>query len=116
MKYLPSSLVIAAGLALGMGSAWAQSELHDPTRPPVNLSANANVSTVTTTTPDNVQMLLVGRQRSFAMIDGVMVKPGDMFNQWQLISIGRESVVMRNASVTEEISLNPLVVKTRRSP
>jgi len=115
MKHLHASLVCAAGIALSMGSLCAQVELHDPTRPPSNLSAIANGAFEKAST-ENIQMLLIGRDRSFVMMDGVVVKPGEMFNQWQLVSIGHQSVVMRNASVTQEISLSPLVVKTRRSP
>ncbi len=114
MKHIHPPLLIALGLAFGVGSLWAQSELHDPTRPPNSPAVNAKVASVSTT-PDNIQMLLVGPQRSFAVIDGVVLKPGDNLNQWQLVSIGKQSVVMRNATTTEEINLNPSVVKTRRS-
>jgi hypothetical protein len=60
-------------------------------------------------------MLVIGRKRTFAMMDGVVVKPGESVNQWQLVSIGSQGVVMRNAAVTKEISINPSVVKTVRS-
>jgi hypothetical protein len=114
MKHLFLPLVIATGLALSANSTWAQGDLHDPTRPSSTLTTSAHAATVTA--PDNLQMLLIGRQRSFAMMDGVIVKPGESFNQWQLVSIGRQSVVMRNAALTEEISIHPSVVKTVNQP
>jgi len=127
MKHIRSSHVIAFGFALSVGSLWAQGTLHDPTRPPSNVSAS--VAAAMAAVPEGsslnaeaqkpsgerIQMLLIGRHRSFAMIDGVVVKLGESLNQWQLVSIDRQSVVMRNAAVTEEISINPSVVKTARS-
>ena len=115
MKYLASLFAIVTGFVLSAPAFCAQDELHDPTRPLINVTASAMVS-AENASPENLQMLLIGRQRSYALIDGVVVKPGDMLNQWELVSIGSQSVVMRNASLTEEISLNPSVVKTLRSP
>jgi len=60
-------------------------------------------------------MLVIGRQRAFAMINGVLVKHGESVNQWQLVSIDRQGVVMRNASVIQEFSISPSVVKTVRT-
>jgi hypothetical protein len=113
MKHLLTPSLMAACCVLSVSSLWAQSELHDPTRPPSSLSISANVES--SSTPESIQMLVIGRKRTFAMMDGVVVKPGESVNQWQLVSIGSQGVVMRNAAVTKEISINPSVVKTVRS-
>jgi hypothetical protein len=86
-------------------------------RPPnqASFSAQAPAADAAQPSSENIQMLVIGRQRAFAMIDGVLVKPGESVNQWQLVSIGRQGVVMRNATVTQEFSISPSVVKTVRT-
>jgi len=114
MKQLFTSRLIALCLALHTHSSWAQGDVHDPMRPPANLAAASKPASVAA--PENVQMLLMGGQRSFAMVDGVIVKPGESLKAWRLVSIGSHSVVMRHAAVTEEISIHPAVVKTVKQP
>ncbi len=118
MNYALRSIFLTAWLTCGVSSGWAQSSLHDPMRPPSATSFAAQLPTSDAANPagEKIQMLIIGRQRAFAMIDGLLVKPGESVNQWQLVSIGHQSVVMRNASVTQEISINPSVVKTIRRP
>lgn len=127
MKNVLHPLIMTVCLSLGATSLWAQGALHDPTRPSDKTSfsrpaapATGVVSEVTnsdgsTSAAQSIQMLVIGRQRAFALIDGVLVKPGESLNQWQLVSIHRQSVVMRNAAVTQEISISPSVVKTVRT-
>ena len=114
MTHTPASLFCALTMVLSTGALWAQGGLHDPTRPPSNVDAKARVSSGSATA-DNIQMLVIGRERSFAMLDGEVVMLGGTFNQWQLISMDSQSVVMRNATLTEEINLNPSVAKTLRT-
>lgn len=118
MKHTSRFLLLATGLAVGTVPVWAQNSLHDPMRPPspATLSAQVAASDAAKPTSENIQMLVIGRQRAFAVIDGVLVKPGESVNQWELVSISHQGVVMRNASVTQEFSINPSVVKTIRSP
>ena len=117
MKYKLRPLFFTACLAMCASSLWAQSGLHDPLRPadPAPFSAQVSASDAHQPSGENIQMLVIGRQRAFALIDGVLVKPGESLNQWQLVSIHRQSVVMRNAAVTQEISISPSVVKTVRT-
>ena len=117
MKHIFRPLFIAAWWAMGSSALWAQGSLHDPMRPPSQAPFSAQAPAPDTAQPsgENIQMLVIGRQRTFAVIDGVLVKPGESVNQWQLVSIGRQGVVMRNASVTQEFSISPSVVKTVRT-
>ena len=127
MKNALYPLIMTAWLSLSATSLWAQGALQDPTRPPEKTAISRSVTPVTGAVSgpessdaakpaaENIQMLVIGRQRAFALIDGVLVKPGDSLNQWQLVSIHRQSVVMRNAAVTQEISISPSVVKTVRT-
>lgn len=114
MKHLFTPQLIVLYLALNANLSWAQGDVHDPMRPPANLSVASTPASVSV--PDNVQMLLKGEQRSFAMVDGVIVKPGESLKAWRLVSIGSHSVVMRHAAATEEISIHPAVVKTVKQP
>lgn len=128
MRNVLHSLIVTTWLSLSATSIGAQSALHDPTRPPDKTSLGRSVAPAIGTineavnndeskpTPESIQMLVIGRQRKFALIDGVLVKPGESLNQWQLVSISRQSVVMRNAAVTQEISISPSVVKTVHTP
>jgi hypothetical protein len=117
MKYKLRPLFFTACLATCASSLWAQSGLHDPMRPvdPAPFSGQVSASDATQPSGENIQMLVIGRQRAFAMINGVLVKPGESVNQWQLVSIDRQGVVMRNASVIQEFSISPSVVKTVRT-
>lgn len=117
MKHMFKPLFFVASWLAG-GALWAQSGLHDPMRPLNVASSHAQVSdsdAAAKPAGENIQMLMIGRQRAFAVIDGVLVKPGESVNQWQLVSIGHQGVVMRNASVTQEFRINPAVVKTVRN-
>ena len=117
MKHTFRPLFFAAWLALGANALWAQSGLHDPMRPPnqASFSAQAPAADAAQPSSENIQMLVIGRQRAFAMINGVLLKPGESVNEWQLVSIDRQGVVMRNATVTQEFSISPSVVKTVRT-
>lgn len=117
MKYKLRPLFFTACLAMCASSLLAQSGLHDPMRPadPAPFSAQVSASDAHQPSGENIQMLVIGRQRAFAMINGVLVKPGESVNQWQLVSIDRQGVVMRNASVIQEFSISPSVVKTVRT-
>lgn len=126
MKNLPRSFSYVFFCAMGTSICHAQSSLHDPFRPPNAFISNGNSENISATNGSSIpkddsttsgvelKMLLIGQKRSYALIEGRLLKPGDSINQWKLVSIGNQSVVMRNASMTEKISINPSVVKTIR--
>lgn len=91
-----------------------QGPLHDPTRPPQTGTMGRIGAGAVTPSTERIQMLLIGESRKYAIVDGVLLKPGDLHNQWRLSIINPESVVMRNASGTRVIRVSPSVVKTLR--
>jgi hypothetical protein len=122
---LPTLFALLGSLSASFGHT--QTILYDPFRPPnallPNTSSENNSATNNRSMPQansnmyggKVQMLLIGQHRSTALIDGHVLKLGELINQWKLVSIDPQNIVMRNASVTEKISINPSVVKTIRA-
>ncbi len=115
-----------ATLLAGVGPVCAQTDLHDPMRPIGVAAASALTASVSLGSPDtevvaapqplagSINVLVIGAQRQFALIDGVLVHPGESVNQWRLVSIHHQGVVMRHASQIQEIKLHPSAVKTIR--
>lgn len=60
-------------------------------------------------------MLLIGESRKYVVVDGVLLRQGDLHHQWRVSVINPESVVMRHASDTRVIKISPSVVKTPRT-
>ena len=116
----------AFGMLLCANAVQAQSLMHDPMRPLVPTSPSgtllaAHDSAVAPLSVEDIKpsgnsirMLVIGRDRSFAVMDGQLLEPGNSFKHWKLLSIGPQSVVMRNAASTQVIDINPGVIKTPR--
>lgn len=105
---------ICAGISCAQEVQETQGPLRDPTRPPQVAPAGSG-SAAAASPGGRIQMLLIGESRKYAVIDGVLLKPGDLHRQWRLSSINPDSVVMHGASGTQVIKANPSVVKTIRS-
>lgn len=130
MKSIFKLLCVTACAWLLVSPLGAQTVLRDPTRPseissvpvvtaPSNGLPNGNPTgdyvLAPISPPERVGVLLIGASRQYAVIDGVVVKPGQSVNQWRLLSIHAQGVVMQSASGTQTLKVSPSVVKTLRS-
>lgn len=78
-------------------NASAQS-LRDPTRPLTGSSGKATVTAVTPAPPPpmpQLQMVLIGAQRSKAVIDGELLEVGDLVNGMRIEAIRPDAVVLK---------------------
>jgi hypothetical protein len=130
MKSMIQGLLMV-GLLMSMGSGFGQStdaatSLRDPTRPPPGLlrvygnskalaESDGRAANAAGMSDSRVQVLKIGRSRQFAIIDGQLMQPGDVVDQWRLVSIQSQGVVLQSATETQTISSTPLVEKTLRA-
>lgn len=89
--------------------------MADPTRPPAEFlrgsSAERDASALE---PLRLQSVKIGKGGNFAVIDGVLVKEGDTFNQMKVVRIHHQGVELRGELGPMSLSLNPSVTKTNR--
>ncbi len=98
-------------LALGwLGGAWGDT-LSDPTQPPPAwLAAQGTAAAlVDHDVSSGMQLILIGRSRKFAIIDGRVVKPGDTYKGSKVLDIKPGEVVVQDAS--KSLKLTPSVEK-----
>ena len=103
-------------LTLGwLTGAWGGA-LSDPTLPPPAwLAAQAGTAaTVEQDTSTGVQLVLIGKSRKLAVIDGQVVKPGDIHNGSKVLAIKPGEVVLQDAS--KSLKLTPNVEKKIIAP
>lgn len=119
--YWPT-LGLALGLALGnLATAQAQTA-NDPTRPPeawLALQPQVAVPGATPTVDENsgVKITVTGKNRRYALIDGQVVKIGDMVNGARVVAIGPNAVTVQQNNVRKVLRLAPGVEKkTARLP
>lgn len=104
------------GLLVGSTVALAQ-PLMDPMRPPAAAGATQPGSALSPLPKANaVQVLLIGENRKYAMVDGVMVRQGDTLNGWRVTRISSKGVLLSGAGSSETLSITPRVIKTPRDP
>ncbi|NJD36053.1 MAG: hypothetical protein FIA96_14685 [Betaproteobacteria bacterium] len=103
-------MLIGLGWASG---AWAVTA-GDPTEPPVAwLAAQPPAPGVTAGTVNalpKTQMIVSGKSRKFALIDGEIVKVGDQYKGSKVVAIKADKVVMEDAS--KSLRVTPEVEKT----
>lgn len=61
-----------------------------------------------------LQLILIGQTRKFAVIDGEVVKPGDIYNGSKVVRIDAGEVVVQDRS--KSLKLNPEVEKKVHTP
>jgi hypothetical protein len=113
---------VALTTALLCPSLFAQSVLHDPTRPAFwDSSATTSSLTQETRLADanpaptgRVAVLLLGKSKNLAVVDGITVKVGDLLHNWQVVSLSERGLGLRRDAQTQHIPLTPGVVKTLR--
>lgn len=61
-----------------------------------------------------VQVIVIGKSRKFAVIDGQVVKSGEILNESQIVDI--KSVEVLTKDISKSLKLNPSVEKKSVSP
>ena len=111
-------------MALGLSfPGWSQT-LADPTRPPAawlasQAKAGPGASTadaVAAEAPPQLQSLLLGGPRKYAIIDGQIVGVGDTFKDARVVAVTASGVVLRNEQGTQTLKLFPDVDKRAQRP
>lgn len=107
------SVLIGASLTAGL--VWGQTSWHDPMLPPAqfqsNSDASASVSGDAGLRQPTVQVLLIGRDRQSAVIDGRVLKRGEQMEQWRLVTISDKGVLLRDNEGSQTVSAYPAVKK-----
>lgn len=110
------TVMVLAGLSC-IGVAHADL-LADPTRPaPEWLAAQPPVpggEVVGNSSAPRVQVIVIGRSRKFAIIDGQLIRYGDTYNGSRLAGIHPDGVVMQKDGSKEKLSMSPAVEKKVR--
>ena len=106
-------------LALGWCTAAWGATLSDPTLPPPAwLAAQSTAPGAAAPVEQNVspglRLTLVGPSRKFALINGQVVKPGDVYNGSRVLAIKSGKVVVEDAS--KSLNLAPGVEKKVITP
>lgn len=118
---MSARLLAAALLAVPMcAGAQAHAGLSDPTRPPPEaMQPQAPGATAVPSGPHKpvLQSVLVGKGhegREVAVIDGEVVRKGQMFHGAVLEEVGSNVAVLRHGKKTETLILFPLAAGSRK--
>ena len=113
LKFPCAWLVTLLGL-IAVPSAQAQA-MADPTRPaPAWLAMQAqgpSSEPVAEPVSLDVQIVVIGPERKFAMVNGQTVRPGETYRGSKLVAINEDGAVWRRDGVTERSSMSPGVSK-----
>lgn len=90
--------------------------LIDPMRPPAAPASQTTPSAAPLPKANAVQVLLIGENRKYAVVDGVIVRQGDTLNGWRVTRISSTGVMLSGAGSSETLSITPRVIKTPRDP
>ena len=116
-RYVGFSVAALLAALVALGPARADL-LADPTRPAAEwLAAQPPVpggEVAGSGTETGVQVLVIGRARKFAIVDGQLVRQGDSYNGARLVGIQHDGVVMQRDGSKEKLSMNPAVEKKVR--
>lgn len=106
-------LALALGSALGMAQAQTA---PDPTRPPEAWLALQPQVAVPGATPEanensGVKVTVTGKNRRYALVDGQVVKTGDIVNGARVVAIGPNAVTLQQNNARTVMSVAPGVTK-----
>jgi hypothetical protein len=105
-------LSLLALLALGT-SAWGETRIDPTVIPPDWLAAQPTTpgagDIVAKKPLPIVQLIVIGKSRKFAMIDGQVIKSGEILNESQIVDIKTAEVVTKDRS--KSLKLIPSVEK-----
>jgi len=119
-RWLPRWLLPLLAMAW-FSAAWGES-LSSPILPPAAwVAAQSDARGVASPIADQeqgalagMQVILIGETRTFALIDGRIVKPGDTYNGSKVLAIRPGEVVMQDPS--KSLKLNSSVEKKLITP
>jgi hypothetical protein len=116
----PCAYAAIAAMALVLGClspAWGQ-KLTDPTRPPPAwLAAQPKTAAAAEQeVASQLQSLLIGPARRYAIIDGQLLGVGDTFRDARVVAVRPGEVVLRSERGTETLKLFPDVEKRPVKP
>lgn len=122
MKFPCMPYRVALIAALLCPSLYAQGMLHDPTRPAFwdssattsSLPQETRLADANTAQSGRVAVLLLGKSKNLAVVDGITVKVGDMVHNWQVVSLSERGLGLRRDAQIQHLPLTPAVVKTLR--
>ena len=90
--------------------------MEDPTRPaPAWLAAQPKAPgeiVVEQNTEPTLQLLLIGKSRKYAIIDGQIVKHGGSYNGSRLVAIKPGGVVLQSEEGAKILKMHPTIEKT----
>jgi hypothetical protein len=124
MRRHPLTLLVITGWKLGLppllvlggiAGAWGETARSDPTVPPpawtaLQPQAPGNAALMNHDESSGMRMILIGPSRQLAVIDGKVVKPGDVHNGSKVLAIKAGEAVMQDGS--KSLKVTPGVVKT----
>lgn len=90
--------------------------LMDPMRPPATPSSPSGSGATPLPKANTVRVLLIGENRKYAVVDGVIVRQGDTLNGWRVTRISSTGVVLSGSGSSETLRITPGVIKTPRDP
>ncbi len=90
----------------------AAQPLKDPFRPPqAIIQAQSSAESVVPVRPV-VRVLVISKDQRHAVIDGVVLKQGDTFDQWRIMQISPKGVRLQINGAEELMSISPRVTIT----
>lgn len=108
------SLATALTFLAHSGVARSQTQF-DPTRPPdAWLAAQQGAGGLAPKAPEasaGVNLLLVGKGRALAVVDGQLLKPGEKHDGARVLAIRADGVLVRSGESTQSLKLAPAVDK-----
>ena len=108
------SAVVALFCLAGIDVAQADA-MADPTRPaPEWLAAQPGAEGVGVDAAPGLRVVVIGPSRKFAIIDGQMVRQGEIYNGAKLVGIYPGGVVLQGDGGKERLSMSPAVEKKVR--
>lgn len=121
---LPWRHIIGALIAAGWLVCASAETLINPTRPPAEWQAATQPAASPvpgavipeTEAKQSMQMLVVGKSRSFAVIDGQIIKVGDTYNGASVLGIRRDGLVLQDEDGSRTLKLAPEVEKKTIAP
>ena len=111
--------VFAISALLLAAISWAQAAGKDPTVPPAAWLEVQPIAPGTQAAPpgsdtSSVRLVLVGKTRKLALVDGQVIKPGDMHNGVKVAAISRNQVQMEDKEKSLKLAPGVEKAKARR--
>lgn len=103
-------MLLLSGLLLAHGLVQAQGALRDPTTPPPGISVPAasaggqgDEAEVRAVVPQSIIRITPVGGRKQAVIDGRAIQTGEQINQWRLITITTNGVILKDSRGTRTL-------------